>query len=239
MQQAGVAQEKRGRSRYLPVLHAGQVQGLAKRREQRSVFLNAPSRQPYRPSDLVGRHLPGPAEARGRHDLGEDSRFHCLEGEQALNRDTVIVGDLPDARRALVAPVVALGHHHVHERGRRFGQPLVMGLQRAEHGADVPVVVPAPFQQFRDVSVALRHEHRYHDVAAVLARGFPHDAADSLHDVDMALLRIQERYGFESRDIHAFAEYLHVADQASLVLLWSIVQPTALLVAFQRCVRTV
>ena len=129
---------------------------------------------------------------------------------------------------------VAAVDQDIDECRRRLRQPLVVGLQGAQHRADVPVVVAMLFEQGDDIAFAFRHEHRHDDVAEAFAGGLAHHPPHRLHDVDLALLRVEEGNRVEGRHIHAFGEHLHVADHPCLVSVRGVVEPAAFLVALER-----
>ena len=86
-----------------------------------------------------------------------------------------------------------------------------MGLECSQDPTYGSVSIGAPLQRGRDITAGF-HDDGYDDVPKALARSLTHHTADRLHDVDLAVTRIEERNSIELRDVDALSEELDVTD---------------------------
>ena len=115
-----------------------------------------------------------------------------------------------------------------------------MRLERPQHLAD-GLVAGLSFREGSGDVAARFDWDRHHDVAEALTCFFrlSHDPSDGLHDIDLAVARLHEHDRVECRNIHSFAEELHVRQQPQSALIRRVPEPAQGLVPLQGAVGCV
>ena len=159
-------------------------------------------------SDVVGLVHPAAVQAARRRDVGVD----CAAVDRCQIQNILDPPVLFLAGNA----IVRLRFMDLYEGLQVVHQPLVVGLQRLQYLADRLVALrTCPLQRNRDVLTFFDYDG-HDDVPKVLALGSPHHSAHGLHDVDLALLAVQECDAREVGDVDALAEQSAVADDSAI-----------------------
>lgn len=78
----------------------------------------------------------------------------------------------------------------------------------------------------------VRLQHHRHDDAADLVRVLPHDAPDSLGDVNLAVAGVEEDDGVQCGHVHTLGEQAYVGHDPAFAVLGGVVQAFQLPAAF-------
>ena len=158
--------------------------------------------------DLLGFELAGAAESGRRGDAGVDAvALDPLEVEGPLQGVVLAV-----AVRRWRDPLLPV--EDADEGLQVLDQAAVVGLEGPQHSPDGAVAVAAGLKGVDDIAPG-RHDDRDDDVAVLLARRLPHDAANGLDDVDLTVPGVEEGHAREVRDVDALAEQPAVRDHAA------------------------
>ena len=116
-------------------------------------------------------------------------------------------------------------------------QPLVVSTERVQNLPNYLVLLVVGQRHVR--RHVRRDPDRQDDVAHALAGRPAHHPPDRLHDVDLAVARVQEHDGVEGRHVHALGKAARVAEDAADVDVVILLQPVETAFALPRLVGAV